>query len=77
MYSPPADGSCFYHSFSYMVKPLLQAETLSPKALKEMAKVFYNTCSGTLKENLERSLGATYLVLHGQTVHIKHLHFVL
>ena len=34
VYSSPVDGSCFYYSFSYMVQPLLQAETSSPKALK-------------------------------------------
>ena len=34
VYSSPADRSCYYHSFSYMVQPLLQAETSSPKDLE-------------------------------------------
>ena len=35
VYSSPMDGSCFYHSFSYMLHPLMKDETPSPKAVKE------------------------------------------
>ena len=60
MYSSPMDGSCFYHSFSYMLHPLMKDETPSPKAIKEMVKEFYKTSSGRLKESLEKLLCTTF-----------------
>ena len=60
VYSSPADSSCFYHSFSYMLQPLLKEDTPSPVALKRIVIDFYQKCTGKLRENLERLLCTTF-----------------
>lgn len=35
VYDCPADGSCFYHSFAHMVRPIFEGKTSSAVALRE------------------------------------------
>ena len=53
----PHDGSCFYHSFSSMVRELKEGETLSARALKKQLTEYYRHSDTTIKRHLELLLG--------------------
>ena len=60
MYSSPADGSCFYHSFRNMLWPLYKEKTPSATSLREMLKTFYHSCDDPLQTALQTQLGVRF-----------------
>ena len=56
----PHDGSCFYHSFSSMVREHLGADTPSARALKMQLREYYRHSDTTTKQHLERLLAVSF-----------------
>ena len=49
----PHDGSCFYHSFSSMIREHLGGEAPSATALKKQLKEYYRHSDSSTKQHLE------------------------
>ena len=53
----PHNGSCFYHSFSSMIRELKGGETPSARAFKKQLTEYYRHSNTTIKRYLELLLG--------------------
>ena len=56
----PHDGSCFYHSFSSMVREHLGGEAPSAMALKKQLREYYRHSDTSTKQHLERLLAVSF-----------------
>ena len=60
MFDAPRDGSCFYHSFSCILKPLLGTQCPSAGVIKETLREFYRDNDTQQKRSLENLLSCTF-----------------
>ena len=54
----------FFHSFAAMLRPLLDANTPSPRALRTILRDFYANTSERLQQSLQQELAMDFSARH-------------